>query len=75
MGNDGGQGRQSVRPSMLIIRKLLTLKGDKKDQTATKSIPLYVYCTVSFLEKVSRLGSPAREAARHLGTRHDRPIP
>lgn len=33
---------------MLTTRKLLLLQADKKDKTAKKPIPLYVYCTVNF---------------------------
>jgi len=34
---------------VLITRKLLIPQTDKKDETAKKPIPLYVYCTVIFL--------------------------
>ena len=34
--------------TVLITRKLFILKTGKKDETAKKLIPLYVYCTVIF---------------------------
>src|SRR5215471_12082196 len=43
--SNGGQGRNRA-DSMLITPKLLILQKDKTDKTATKPIPLYVYCTV-----------------------------
>ena len=46
-------GTESVADTVLITRKLLILQTDKKDKTATKPIPLYVYCTVIFLEDSS----------------------
>ena len=34
----------------MITPKLLILQGDKKDKTARKPLPLYVYCTVKNFE-------------------------
>jgi len=38
---------------VLKTRKLLILQTDKKDETAKKPIPLYVYCTVISFENFS----------------------